>query len=445
MLKRHVKVLCVTVFCCLSALVYLAGCTDSLEEKVSLEGERIPVMLNRPDLVADPTLAAQVIRIPRPAAVQDWPQKYQNSAHVTGHIDIADKIRPAWSRSLGGGAGRFINPPVFAGERIFALSASGALMALEPEQGRVIWETDLPLLEDEVSSIPGGLAADDKLIYVTSGDGQVLAFAQADGAPAWQISLGSPIRSAPVLAEDKVFVLTLDNRIFALNTASGSTVWTHSGVEEELTLLGGASVAVANGIMVVPYSSGEVYALRSTDGRYLWHDTFGGHNQRNRLNGVGGITASPVIFGNVLFMVTTSGQFVVYNLTTGERLWTQQVSATQTPWVGGNVVYLVSEDRKLICLDIETGGVRWLTDLDAVLAKSTGDELAEVRTAWHGPLLAGKRLIVTAASGYALSFSPADGSVLSAVELPDQLLTAPIAARGSLYFLTNAGRLLSYR
>src|SRR3546814_18359741 len=78
------------------------------------------------------------------------------------------------------------------------------------------------------------------------------------------------MRGAPVVSDGRVFVITLDNQMLVLNTETGERLWNHVGVQETAGLLGSASPAVARNTVVVPYSSGEVLALLTDDGRTVW-------------------------------------------------------------------------------------------------------------------------------------------------------------------------------
>ena len=52
-----------------------------------------------------------------------------------------------------------------------------------------------------------------------------------------------------------------------LSTDDGRKLWSHNGIPETAGLLGGASPAVEGEIVVVAYSSGELFALRVENGR----------------------------------------------------------------------------------------------------------------------------------------------------------------------------------
>ena len=89
----------------------------------------------------------------------------------------------------------------------------------------------------------------------------VLALDAASGAELWRRQLRAPIRAAPTVIDGKVLVPTADSQLFALDAATGEVLWQHAGLFEQAGILGGASPAAADGIVVAAYASGEVVAL----------------------------------------------------------------------------------------------------------------------------------------------------------------------------------------
>ena len=64
---------------------------------------------------------------------------------------------------------------------------------------------------------------------------------------------------------------------------------------------------------------------------------------------------------------------------------------------------------------------------------------------WAGPVLAGGRLITVSSYGLAVSVDPQTGKRIAATDLDEPVSLAPIVAGGSLYFLTDGGRLIAFR
>ena len=128
------------------------------------------------------------------------------------------------------------------------------------------------------------------------------------------------IRSAaPVVSGGRVFAVTLDNQVHALDVADGRSQWSHRGIEEAAILIGAASPAVAGSSVVVPYSSGEIFSLLAENGRVLWNDSLAAVNRIDPIADLAHIRGLPVIDRGLVLAVSHSGRMVAIDLRRGVR------------------------------------------------------------------------------------------------------------------------------
>ena len=119
--------------------------------------------------------------------------------------------------------------------------------------------------------------------------------------------------------------------------------------------------------MVVPYSSGELVALRANTGEVLWTDNLSRGGPTTALGEITDINGHPVVDRGTVYAVGHSGRMVANNLVDGARLWTQDISSSGSPWIAGDFLYLVTSGSELIALSREDGRIRWVTGLHIVL------------------------------------------------------------------------------
>lgn len=432
------KVLSLALF---SALL-LASCADS-KTPPKLQGPRIDVTLQPTLLQANPAARLEEMQLPPAVAEENWGQTGGNGAHAVGQVELPEKVVRAWSYRLGGGAARGaaqVNAPVVHSGRVFAVNTKGQVVALDAKKGKELWTAKLPLKEKEQATLGGGLAVLGNLLFVTTGDGQVFALTANAGKQVWSTDLAVPLRAAPAVEGEKLYVISHDNRLFVLNALNGALMWTHSGMEESLSLLAGTAPAVGNGVVAAPYSSGEVYVMRASDGRYIWHDTlaspFSGQDPEST---VSAIAAPPVIADGLLYVVGVNGGLSAYAIATGQRFWKADITTSQLPVVAGTQIFVLTDKGELASLNRKDGAVRWVADVNAELPRQNE------RRYWSGPVYAGGRLVAASSDGFAVSVNPADGKRLAATELGDPVAVSPIVADGGLYFLTDDGRLICFR
>ena len=111
----------------------------------------------------------------------------------------------------------------------------------------------------------------------------------------WKNSTLTPVRATPTLVDNKVIILTLDNRTLVFEKEDGSLIWEHQGIQNTTSIIGEPKVAVEGNLVLVPYSNGEIFALNLTNGRELWKQTSVNIEQSETSNSFSDIDTNPVI------------------------------------------------------------------------------------------------------------------------------------------------------
>ena len=410
-----------------------------------LPGERISILAHERQLTPEIDPASDRILLPAPSVNPDWPQPGGYANHAMHHIAVGDVLGRAWAADAGDGADddrRVIASPIVAAGRIFAMDTESAVTAFDAQSGQRQWRTELtPEEEEDEGHFGGGITHARGLVYVTTGFVQVIALNASDGAVVWRRSMESPMRAAPTERGGRLFVVTVDNVLHALDASGGTTLWTHAGIEETASLLGGGSPAVDDGVVVVPFSSGELVALRVANGRVLWTDTLTSSRQARLVTAIADIRGRPVIDRGRVFAMGVGDMMVSIDLRSGRRIWDREIGGLESPWVVGNFLYAITSDVELIGLSRDDGRIHWVTPL----RRFENEEDREGTITWSGPILAGDRVIVVGSHGEALAVSPDTGRILGRMRLPSGISVPPIAADRSVFFFTDDAELIAYR
>ncbi len=120
----------------------------------------------------------------------------------------------------------------------------------------------MPDGKDGKGAFGGGLASDGQRLYATTAFGEALALDIATGSILWRKQIGSPIRSAPTVADGKMVFVSVANQVYCLSTADGTELWASQGVGESASVMTSTSAAIEGGIVVVPQTSGDVTTFR---------------------------------------------------------------------------------------------------------------------------------------------------------------------------------------
>ncbi len=428
-------------FCLLIVFVGLIGCA---EDKIVLEGERETVLLNQDILKPSESVINLEVVLPDAVTNRDWPQAGGEPSHSMPPLTLPDEVKTIWNKGIGHGARysrHFSSEPIVYQDKLFVLNGYGEAQALDASTGKLIWQTSITIEDDSNQALGGGLSYDDDTIFVSSPYAEILALEAETGVIKWRVLVNSPVRTAPTVKDGRVFIVTINNELEVFDSKTGTSLWSHAGMMESAGLLGGGSPSVDGGVVVVPYSSGEVYALRVENGYQLWSDSLASFKRIDSVSSLPHIKARPVISQDLVILVSHSGRTVAIDLRSGNQVWSRDFGGVQSPAVAGNFVFLLTSDNQLVCLTRDKGIVRWTKQLPMINdVKDAG-----TRIVWNGPLLAGERLIITGSNGKALILSAKDGKELSSIQLPGQAFVPPIIANNTIYFLTGDSELIAMR
>lgn len=417
------------------------------EAKPVATGERISVIAFDSQLDPDPQLAETPVALPKPWRNPEWPQAGGYPSHAMQHLELPDRLRTAWTGDLGTAADeeqKILAQPVIAGGRVFAMDAAAQVSAFDVATGRRLWRVNLTPRREDSGATGGGLAWHADKLFVATGYGDIVALEPATGRAFWATQLQQPIRGAPTAIGGRVFVITYDNQMHALDIERGEVQWTHTGIVEPAGFLGAANPAAEGNIVVVPYSSGELLALRADTGVVAWGEQLvrasGRVSQAGALNDING---RPVIDRGRVYAVSQSGRFVAIDLRTGERVWERVIASIQTPWVAGDYIYAITVDAEIICLSRRDGKVKWIRQLRRYLDPKAKTNKGVIT--WWGPVLAGDRLLVASTDERMLAISPYTGDLIGQIELSDKAAMPPVVADGTVYIVTEDARLTALR
>ena len=423
----------------MAAAMTLAGCgplsgikNPFSKEEARLPGERIAVITD-PGQVSAQQATYKPVSLPPEQVNASWSQPGGVPANNFGNLALSGRLQKAWTADAGTGSsssGRLSAVPLVAGGKVFTLDAAGTVSAFAAGNGARAWRLSVtPENEKSSEGFGGGLALDGSTLYVTTGYGTVVAINASNGTVEWTKRLGEPIRNSPTASGGKVFFVSSDNTLHALDGSNGEEVWKVRGLPQTATLLSNASPAVASGVVVAPFPAGDIVAFQSGTGKAAWKDSLS-RSSETTAAGILGDPARPVIDRNVVFAVSHGGRMIATSASTGARLWTRNVASTQMPWVAGNAVYVVDVTGKLMALGRNDGEVLWVSDLP----KSSR---------WSGPVLAGNRLWVVSSEGLLVGADARTGQVSDRLDLDTDVFVTPVVAGGRMYILDDDADLIA--
>ena len=248
------------------------------------------------------------------------------------------------------------------------------------------------------------VAAGGRLYFGSSVDDKVYALSAQTGEEIWSFCTGGPIRLAPTIWNDRVFVGSDDGLVYCLNAGTGELIWKCRGGPADERLLGSGRMIsrwpIRTGVLVddgtayfgagiFPHEDVYLLAIRADDGTIVWRN--GTISQadayRNDLSPQGYLLATPTR----LFVPSGGALPVGFDRSTGRLAFKRDYGwrGEEAGGVVGGTYALLADNQlytgtqeHLLALDQETGrtGFAWfpgrrLTVSGTLAYMATGQEV----------------------------------------------------------------------
>lgn len=427
-------------------LILVVSCGDKSNKIGSNEtGKRIPLLSQTHLLEADKSLAGTKPILPDVTHNNLWLEAGFDNTHAMPNLFLSPRLKEVWREGVGEGSDsnyRLLASPVAAKGIIYTLDAQGQISATKAETGDEVWSFDTTPEDRDEKAISGGLAIDNNTLFATTGFGEVLALQADDGKIIWRRMLTNPLRAPPTVSGDRLYVVSIENELTALNVRTGQVEWHHNGIAENATLMGASSPAAHGESVIVAYSSGEIYDLRPENGRVMWNYVLSTPTQVGALPAIADIRGLPVVDGGRVYAVSHSGRMASIDLRTGDRVWETDIGGINTPVLAANALFVLSNDGHMLALDRDTGRILWVHELQHFVDPKDHDSDPLY---WSGPVLADGKLILVNSLGQIVEFSAIDGVQLDVVELDEPLFVPPIIVDGTIYVITDDAHLVALK
>ncbi|WP_235902636.1 PQQ-like beta-propeller repeat protein [Sandarakinorhabdus oryzae] len=422
-------------------------------------GERIPILSFETRAEAETELKDTAIVLPAPETNAEWAQPGGSATKVGGHLVLAEQPAEAWHAGIGKGSSktaRLNAAPVVGAGKVFTVDIIGQVSAFDAKTGALIWRSEVKVPKrGSRTAFGGGVSYGDGRVYVATGYGIALAFDAETGKQLWERALVQPLRGAPSVAGPRVFFLSQDNQLHALDGATGEVRWTVTGTVEPACILGAGAPAISLDTVVAGFCSGELNALRAENGRTVWQDQLARTGRSTAMAALADIDGSPVIDRGRVFAIGHGGRMVALELATGQRVWERNFAGVWTPWAAGEFLYVVTVEGEVLCITRTEGKLRWVSRLPQFRKEKKAKPAKPGRKPipakqkdpiqWAGPVLASERLWMTSSNRELVAMDAYEGKRTATIKLKAPAYLPPVVAGGMMYVLTDDGTLTAYR
>ncbi len=238
----------------------------------------------------------------------------------------------------------------------------------------------------------------------------------------WSMSIGdgagrSGVRLQPAYADGKLYVISIDGKVEALDAATGKSIWRqstrvgdgiwpfrHKKPGPDARYAGGPTVS--GNLLVVGTLDGHVYAMDAATGKQLWSAEVDSE-----------VISPPAIDAGVVYVRTNSGYVYAFDGNSGERKWLNDQATVPLLSLRGNgpllashgVVMFGTDDGNVESLRGDTGAVQWKLPITKGLGRTDIQKLNDSDDTLQ---LDGSTLYATAYHGELAAIDAAQGQLL---------------------------------
>lgn len=260
-------------------------------------------------------------------------------------------VKAAWTYKLGPTEGTL--QTAVLGTRVVLASTPGVVAELDAESGKEIWRLSLP------HTLSAGVGSDGRRHAVITQGNELLVL--QDARVLWRQRLAAQGLTAPLVAGERVFVLTADRTVQAFDGASGQRLWTLPRTADPLVLRQAGLITAVGNVLLVG-NGGRLSALDPLNGQVRWETVIGTSRGTNEVERLVDLVAGVSRQGSQVCVRSFQTAVGCVETTRGQTLWTR--SAQGHVGLDGDErhVFGAESDSKLRAWARSDGQLVWSQD-----------------------------------------------------------------------------------
>ncbi len=338
------------------------------------------------------------------------------------------KVKKIWSKKVGDGseALRVALSPASDGNRIYTASHDGKVSAFNPENGNLVWQTELELI------LTAGPGVGDGLVVVAGYDGDLIVLQAEDGAEVWRIDLAGESLARPLVRDNLIVVYTIDGRLRVLSAFDGSDVWSVDQSLPALTLRGATAPVIAGSAVIAGFDNGRLVASNLVDGEQLWEGIITSTAGRSDLERLSDVDGAMAVVGQDVYAAGYQGRVVALAAESGQVLWSREMSAYAGLAADWDNIYVAVDEGEIIALLRRNGSDVWRNE-------------SLLRREPTAPVAYNTAVVVGDFEGYVHFFANTDGRPLARVRVGKGMISGvPLVAGGKLFVQSETGVITAF-
>lgn len=235
-------------------------------------------------------------------------------------------------------------------------NTAGDVSALSARNGRSRWSYPTGA---KIYSTP---STDGKRVIAVSADGMVRALGLKNGKLLWSYDTGQPVVASPVISDGKVIIAGSSGKCHALDISDGALLWSNGEIDGFVETI----PLVYRGMVIFGTWNNRLYALDTKTGttRWIWKNGYA-----NRM--LSPAACVPVAADDRLFVVAPDRKMACIDVMTGEFIWHSDlggVAVRESMGLSADSTMVLAKTMNGIVIGVATSAdqpeIIWKTDFN---------------------------------------------------------------------------------
>jgi outer membrane assembly lipoprotein YfgL len=310
------------------------------------------------------------------------------------------------------------------GHVVTLASTDGVVVALDARSGADLWRTSLG------EPLSAGVGSDGKWTAVVSRSNNLVAMEA--GRELWRKPLQTQTFTAPLIAGNRIFVLSADRSVSAYDAATGRRLWIQSRPGEPLVLRQ-SGVLLAVGDTLVVGLSGRLVGFNPDNGSVRWEAPLASARGTNDVERLVELVGRVSRVGDSVCARSFQAAVGCVNTARGTVAWTQLAAGTEGIHGDSELIFGAESNGSVLAWKRADGTRAWTSDR-LKFRKLTA------------PLVLGRSVVVGDDAGLVHLLSRDDGSPLNRLTTDASgIAAAPVVAADTLVAVTRNGGIYGFR
>ncbi len=237
--------------------------------------------------------------------------------------------------------------------KFFVAGGDGVVQALQASNGQSVWRADVG------AKLSAGVGSDGRFAAVVTRNNELVVIDA--GKVIWRKPLPTPVIAAPMVAGERVFVLTVDRQILAFDALDGGKIFNVSRPGEPLTLAKAGVLGTFMDTLIV----GQGPRLAGVDpikGTVRWEANVANPRGTNEVERLADLVTPLIRNGEVLCARAFQSAVGCVSAERGATIWSRNVGGVNG--IGGDAEFIYGADGsdRLSAWKVASGDTAWTVE-----------------------------------------------------------------------------------